>query len=105
MRPSDVEILESCLFPLVSEGVKILDEGLVQRPSDIDVVWLFGFGWPQRTGGPMYWADRVGLERIEAMADELGASNAWYAPSPLLRRLVRDGRKLADLGNGAQLSS
>lgn len=95
--PSDAEILETCLFPLVSEGAKIPDEGMAQRPSDIDVVWLFGYGWPQHTGGPMRWADGVGFDRVEAKARELGTVNPWYAPAPLLSRLVADARSFADL--------
>lgn len=95
--PDDREILESCLFPLVNEGAKILDEGIAQRPSDIDVVWLYGYNWPAHTGGPMHWADAVGLERVIAKADELSRTNDWYKPAPLLTRLVAEGRKFADL--------
>ena len=87
-KPGDQEILESCLFPLVNEGAKILDEGVAQRASDIDVVWLYGYGWPQETGGPMRWADSVGLERVQAKAEELGRRQQWYAPAPLLTQLV-----------------
>ena len=95
--PSDQEILETCLFPLVNEGAKILDEKIAQRPSDIDVVWLYGYSWPMHTGGPMFWADSVGLDKVQAKAEELGAANEWYKPAPLLRRLVAEGRKFADL--------
>lgn len=89
--PDDATILESCLFPLVNEGAKILGEGVAQRASDIDVVWLYGYGWPQSTGGPMCWADGVGLERVRDMAARLGRENNWYAPAPLLERLVAAG--------------
>lgn len=95
--PSDQEILETCLFPLVNEGAKILEEGMAQRPSDIDVVWMFGYNWPQHTGGPMRWADSVGLNRVQAKAEALGADNDWYRPAPLLARLVAEGRRFADL--------
>ena len=94
---SDREILETCLFPLVNEGVKILQEGKAQRPSDIDLVWLFGYGWPQGNGGPMRWADSVGLDRVLARSEKLGATNAWYKPADLLVRLVAEGRTLASL--------
>ena len=95
--PSDQEILEGCLFPMVNEGAKILDEGIAQRPSDIDVVWMFGYSWPQDSGGPMRWADSVGLDRVEAKAEELGRSTSdWYAPAPLLKRLVAERRTFAD---------
>jgi 3-hydroxyacyl-CoA dehydrogenase len=95
--PSDEEILETCLFPMVNEGAKILEEGIAQRPSDVDVVWMFGYNWPQGTGGPMRWADTIGLDRVEAKARELGESNDWFAPAPLLQRLVREGKRFADL--------
>ena len=97
LAPSDQEILETCLFPLVNEGAKILDEKIAQRPSDVDVVWLYGYSWPMHTGGPMFWADSVGLDKVQAKAEELGAANEWYKPAPLLRQLVAEGRKFADL--------
>ncbi|MBR1159722.1 3-hydroxyacyl-CoA dehydrogenase [Bradyrhizobium elkanii] len=74
---ADDEILERLLYPMIDEGMKILDEGIAQRASDIDVVWLNGYGWPARTGGPMFWAERVGIVRIAARlqfhADKLGS--------------------------------
>lgn len=95
--PSDQDILETCLFPLVNEGAKILDEKMAQRASDIDVVWIYGYSWPADTGGPMHWADSVGLERVEAKACQLGEANDWYKPAPLLSRLVAEERSFADL--------
>ena len=95
--PNDDDILESCLFPMVNEGAKILEEGIAQRPSDIDVVWLYGYNWPASRGGPMHWADLVGLDRVKAKAEELGESSDWYKPAPLLMRLAEGGRKFADL--------
>ncbi|HVR90362.1 MAG TPA: 3-hydroxyacyl-CoA dehydrogenase NAD-binding domain-containing protein [Novosphingobium sp.] len=95
--PSDQDILETCLFPLVNEGAKILDEKMAQRASDIDVVWIYGYSWPASTGGPMHWADSVGLERVEAKACQLGEANEWYRPAPLLSKLVAEGRSFADL--------
>ena len=61
---SDEEIVERTLYPMVNEGAKILEEGMAQRASDIDVVWVYGYGWPVYRGGPMYWGDSVGLEVI-----------------------------------------
>jgi 3-hydroxyacyl-CoA dehydrogenase len=61
---SDQEIVERTLYSMVNEGAKILEEGIAQRASDIDVVWVYGYGWPVYSGGPMYWADSVGLARI-----------------------------------------
>ena len=95
--PSDAEILETCLFPMVNEGAKILEEGIAQRPSDIDVVWIYGYNWPAATGGPMHWADQVGLAQVQAKAEALGRTSDWYKPAPLLARLVAEGRTFADL--------
>jgi 3-hydroxyacyl-CoA dehydrogenase len=61
---SDEEIVERTLYTMVNEGAKILEEGIAQRASDIDVVWVYGYGWPVYRGGPMFWADSVGLQRI-----------------------------------------
>ena len=66
------EIQERLLYPMISEGAKILDEGIAQRASDIDTVWLNGYGWPAWTGGPMYWADHVGLGEIVAGLERNG---------------------------------
>jgi 3-hydroxyacyl-CoA dehydrogenase len=61
---SDQEIVERTLYTMVNEGAKILEEGIAQRASDIDVVWVYGYGWPVYRGGPMFWADTEGLEKI-----------------------------------------
>lgn len=82
------EIRERLLYPMISEGAKILGEGMAQRASDIDVVWLNGYGWPAWTGGPMYWADSVGLGTIVAALDRLGLDVA-----PLLRRKAEAGER------------
>lgn len=96
---SDDEILERMMYPMINEGAKILEEGIAARPSDIDVVWLYGYGWPIYRGGPMFWADTVGLKHI---ADRL----AFYAketndpslePAPLLKKLAAEGKTFASL--------
>jgi 3-hydroxyacyl-CoA dehydrogenase len=61
---SNEEIVERTLYTMVNEGAKILEEGIAQRASDIDVVWVYGYGWPVYRGGPMFWADSVGLQKI-----------------------------------------
>ena len=72
---SDTEILERCTYPMVNEGAKILEEGKAQRASDIDIVWIYGYGWPVYRGGPMFYADTVGLktvlERLQAVRGEI----------------------------------
>ena len=61
---TDQEIVERTLYSMVNEGAKILEEGIAQRASDIDVVWVYGYGWPVYRGGPMFWADSEGLAKI-----------------------------------------
>ena len=61
---TDDEILERMMYPMINEGAKILAEGIAARPSDIDVVWLYGYGWPIYRGGPMFWADTEGAKKI-----------------------------------------
>jgi len=90
------EIVERCLLGMINEAARILDEGVVTRPSDIDVVWLAGYGFPRYRGGPLYWADRLGtshvLSRIEALRERFGA--AFWTPAPRLAGLAADGRGL-----------
>jgi 3-hydroxyacyl-CoA dehydrogenase len=70
---SDEEILERCLYPMVNEGAKILDEGMAQRASDIDIVWINGYGWPVYRGGPMFWAENdAGREKIATALERMG---------------------------------
>jgi len=89
----DEEILERCLYPMVNEGARILTEGIASRSSDIDVVWVKGYGWPAYRGGPMYWADLVGLEKIRDRLRELERAHGEdFEPAPLLERLVAEGR-------------
>ena len=96
---SDQEVLERCLYPMVNEGAKILDDGVAARPGDIDVVWVKGYGWPPYTGGPMHWADAVGLDRVaESIRDWHGRlGGRHWAPSPLLERLAAEGAGFAAL--------
>ncbi len=61
---SDDEILERMMYPMINEGARILEEKIAARPSDIDVIWLYGYGWPVYRGGPMFYADQVGLKHI-----------------------------------------
>jgi 3-hydroxyacyl-CoA dehydrogenase len=94
---SDAEILERCLYPMVNEGAKILAEGKASRASDIDVVWVNGYGWPTYRGGPMYWADQVGLDKILAKLKVFQATlGDDFKPAPLLEKLVAEGKKFSD---------
>ena len=95
---SDQEILERLVYPMINEGAKILDEGIAQRASDIDVVWINGYGWPVYRGGPMFYADSLGakavLERLRAYQVEGGDD---FKPAPLLERLAAEGKRFQDL--------
>ena len=94
---SDEEILERTLYPMVNEGAKILEEKKAIRASDIDVVWLNGYGWPIYRGGPMHWADSIGLPKILAKLKEFQATmgDDWK-PAALLETLVADGKGFKD---------
>jgi 3-hydroxyacyl-CoA dehydrogenase len=95
---SDEEILERCLYPMVNEGAKILEEGKAIRASDIDMVWQNGYGWPAYRGGPMWWGDYVGLDKILAKMREFeGAMGETFKPAPLLEKLVAENKKFQDL--------
>jgi len=91
------EIVNRCMYALVNEGADILEEGIAARSSDIDVIYVAGYGFPASQGGPMYWADRVGLEKVNADIQKLAHDfgNHWK-PSPLLARLAAEGRSFAD---------
>lgn len=92
---SDEEIVERCVYALVNEGARILEEGIAARPSDIDIVYLNGYGFPLHRGGPMLYADVVGLPNVlralKRFAAEPGADASWQ-PAPLLVRLAEQGR-------------
>jgi len=94
----DDEIIARLFYAVVNEGAKILDEEIAARASDVDLVWINGFGWPAATGGPMAWADSVGLATIVAALerDAAAMNDPALAPAPLLRRLAEGGGALAD---------
>lgn len=93
---TDQEILERCLLPMVNEGAKILDEGIAIRASDIDVVWVNGYGWPVYTGGPMFWADTMGIEsvveKIKGYHETLGGDH--WAPAAQWDKVLASGKPL-----------
>ncbi|MGO9930821.1 MAG: 3-hydroxyacyl-CoA dehydrogenase NAD-binding domain-containing protein [Steroidobacteraceae bacterium] len=98
----DEEILERCIFPMINEGAKILGEKIAIRPSDIDVAWVNGYGWPVYRGGPMYYADQLGLDNVLAKLQQFQAAvGDAFKPAPLLEQLVAEGRKFADLNKGS----
>ncbi|MDB5624752.1 MAG: short chain enoyl-CoA hydratase / 3-hydroxyacyl-CoA dehydrogenase [Tardiphaga sp.] len=96
---SDDEILERMVYPMINEGARILDEKIASRPSDIDVIWLYGYGWPIYRGGPMFYADQVGLKHV---ADRLShyakeTNDPSLEPAPLLKKLADEGKTFASL--------
>jgi 3-hydroxyacyl-CoA dehydrogenase len=96
---ADDEILERLLFPMINEGARILSDGIAARPGDIDVIWLHGYGWPAWRGGPMFYADRLGLDHIRTRLSHYHAAFglASLAPAPLLVELADAGGSFADL--------
>ncbi len=90
-------IIERTIFALVNEGAKILEEGIAQRSSDIDVIYLNGYGFPAFRGGPMFYADSVGLDKVLARVRELHARcGDWWKPAPLLEKLAAEGRTFTE---------
>ena len=98
-RPiSEEEIVERMVLPMINEGARILEEGIAARPGDIDVIWVHGYGWPVWRGGPMHYADQLGLphirDRLRFYADRSG--DETLRPAPLLDRLAAEGRNFAN---------
>src|SRR5215469_10817548 len=94
-RPiGEEEIVERMVLPMINEGARILEEGIAARPGDIDVIWVYGYGWPVWRGGPMHYADQLGLahirERLTYYADQ--SRGETLRPAPLLQRLAGQGR-------------
>jgi 3-hydroxyacyl-CoA dehydrogenase len=94
-RPiGEEEIVERMVLPMINEGARILEEGIAARPGDIDVIWVYGYGWPVWRGGPMYYGDRLGLphirDRLAFYADR--SRDESLQPAPLIQRLAAEGR-------------
>ncbi len=91
---SDQEILERCMYIMVNEGAKILEEGIAARPLDVDVIWIYGYGFPVYRGGVLFWADSVGLktiyDKVSQIHQETG-SDTWK-PAALLEKLAKEGK-------------
>ena len=91
------EIIERMVFPMINEGARILEEGIAARPGDIDVIWVYGYGWPVWRGGPMYYADQLGLghvrDRLTAYAER--SNDDSLRPAPLLSHRAAEGRGFA----------
>jgi len=98
---SDDEVRDRLFHPLVNEGAKELEEGIALRAGDIDVVWVNGYGFPAHRGGPMFWGEMVGLDRVYETARMLGEKHGpRWLPGPLLERLAKSGKGWASLREG-----
>jgi len=103
-RPIDrKEIVERMIFPMINEGARLLEEGIARRPGDIDVVWVYGYAWPVWRGGPMYYADAVGLPYIRDQLTKFAAhsKDKNLEPAALLKKLAAEGRGFASLSEKA----
>ena len=93
---SDEEIVRRCVFALVNEGAKILEEGIAARASDIDLVYIYGYGFPVYRGGPMHYASEIGTfnvyHALKRFAGEADAEADLWQPAPLLQRLAASGQ-------------
>jgi 3-hydroxyacyl-CoA dehydrogenase len=91
------EIVDRCLYALVNEGARILEEGYALRAVDIDIIYLNGYGFPAHRGGPMWYADTVGLKNVLARVEEFHKQHGeWWTPAPLLKRLAEEGKTFAE---------
>ena len=97
---SDEEIVQRLVFALVNEGARILEEGIATRPGDIDIIWIYGYGWPVWRGGPMHYADQIGLSQLRDRLSDYAArlGDATLAPAALLDRLATESRGFASVG-------
>ena len=99
---SDEEIVERCIYALVNEGAKVLEEGIAQRSSDIDLIYVNGYGFPAWRGGPMFYADSVGLKKVyERVCEFHRRHGEFWTPAPLLQRLAAEGKSFKDVAPAA----
>ncbi len=95
---TDEEIVERCILPLINEGARILEEGVAVRASDIDVVYLYGYGFPRWRGGPMFYANQLGLKHVRERILHYQAQQGprWWTPAPLIEKLAKEGKGFDD---------
>ncbi|WP_171241235.1 3-hydroxyacyl-CoA dehydrogenase [Ruegeria sp. HKCCA5491] len=97
---SQDDIIDVCICPMINEALKILEENKAQRPSDVDVVWINGYGWPADKGGPMYYGDMIGAAKVLEVMEKLGAEDPDFAPAEMLRKLAAEGGKFTEIDTG-----
>jgi 3-hydroxyacyl-CoA dehydrogenase len=94
----DEEILKRCIYPMVNEGAKILEEGIAIRSSDIDIIWINGYGFPAYRGGPMHYGETVGLQNLyDEMCRYREVHGKVWEPAELLKRLAEEGKKFSEM--------
>ena len=97
---SDEEILERCVYPMINEGIQILAEKKAIRASDIDIIWTSGYGWPVYRGGPMFYGQQIGLDKVLARLEALEQTYGdGFKPAPLLVQMVKEGKNYRDIEN------
>ena len=96
VKISEQEIIERTIYALINEGARILEEGIALRASDIDMVYLTGYGFPLFRGGPMKYADEIGLFNVAAVMEGLLAQtkDSFWMPAPLISRAIQEGKQL-----------
>ena len=99
------KIIETLVYPMINEALQILHENKAQRPSDIDVVWLFGYGWPRSKGGLMFYADQIGAANILQKMNALSLEDRNIKISNLLFDLVRNNGKFLDIDSGGLIAT
>ena len=102
---STKEITEILIFPMINEAVKVLEENKAQRPSDIDVIWLFGYGWPKNKGGLMYYADTIGAKSILKSLQKLAEDDHELVVSRLLIKMAQNDDKFLDINTGGLIAT
>jgi 3-hydroxyacyl-CoA dehydrogenase len=103
-RPiTDQDVIERCIYAMINEGARILEEGIASRASDIDAIYFSGYGFPAYRGGPMWYADTVGLKTVLAKIEEFHEKHGFlWEPAPLLKRLAQEGKTFATFDDRKQ---
>lgn len=99
---SDEEIIARCLYTVVNQGAQILEEGIALRASDMDLVWINGYGFPRWKGGPMHWADQIGLTKLLSTIQDYQQQHDFWEPAPLLEELANENRSFSQFDQGVK---
>ena len=99
------QIIETLICPMINEALKILDENKAQRPSDVDVVWLYGYGWPRDKGGPLYYGDKVGAKKILEVMERLAITDKDLKVAELLYKCSEENLKFLDIDAGGLIAN